>query len=556
MPKLEKKSLGESLVEAGLLTQAQLEQAQEEARKTGEALKKTVVRLGFVSEEDLVHFMGSALSIPFVNLSTTLIKPELLKLVPEGLARKHHLIPIFKIGTTLTIAMADPLDVRVLDELRVQCRCDLKPAIATEEAIQHAIEQYYGTQGSIDEIVKAIEAKGLPAKERDIAEELPVVKLVNLLVMQAIRDGASDIHIEPDRNILRMRLRVDGILHEVPSPPKSLQSAVISRIKILSNLDIAERRIPQDGRFQIKIEDREVDIRVSIIPTIYGEKVVLRLLDTKNILLRLEELGLAEELLKSYQQLIRRPYGIILVTGPTGSGKTTTLYASLGRINSGEKNIVTIEDPVEYHMELVQQMQVNPKIGVTFASGLRSILRQDPDIIMVGEIRDTETAEVAIQAALTGHLVLATLHTNDAPSAVTRLIDMQVEPFLISSSLVTVIAQRLVRKVCDSCRESYEPTKEMLEKLGMTSNKQPTFYRAKGCKRCLETGYKGRVAIFELLVPDEEIRNLIVAKASSEKIRKSAQTQGMKGLREDGLQKVALGVTTVEEVLRVTQEDV
>jgi len=552
MPKLEKKSLGESLVEQGMLTEAQLGKAQEEGKKTGEPLKKSLIRLGLVAEEDLVNFMSAALNIPSVDLSTYLIKPELLELVPENLARKHHLIPIFKIGQTLTVAMADPSDIRALDEVRLKCRCDVKPAIATEPSIQRAVEQYYGTKGSIDDIVKTIEEKGLPAKEREIAEDLPVVKLVNLLVMQAIRDGASDVHIEPDRDTLRTRTRIDGILHEVPSPPKHLQSAIISRIKILSNLDIAERRIPQDGRFQMKIENREVDIRVSIIPTIYGEKVVLRLLDTANILLRLEDLGLSEELLKEYHKLIHRPYGIILVTGPTGSGKTTTLYASLDRINSEEKNIVTIEDPVEYHMEMIQQMQVNPKIGVTFASGLRSILRQDPDIIMVGEIRDIETAEVAIQAALTGHLVFATLHTNDAPSAVTRLIDMQVEPFLVSSSLAGIVAQRLVRKVCDSCREPCAPPTEVTKEVEM---KAPHIYRAKGCKRCLNTGYKGRIAIFELLIPDEEIRNLIVTKASAEKIRKAAQKHGMKGLREDGLRKVAKGMTTVEEVLRVTQEE-
>ena len=552
MPKLEKKSLGETLVEQGILTQVELDQAQEETKKTGEPLQKSLIRLGLVSDEELTHLMGVALNVPSVDLSTYLIKPELLDLVPEALARKHHLIPIFKIGKTLTIAMSDPSDIRALDEVRLACRLDVKPAIATEPSIQRALEQYYGTKGSIDELVKLIEEKGLPSKERDIAEELPVVKLVNLLVMQAIHDGASDIHIEPDRDVLRTRVRVDGILHEVPSPPKHLQSAVISRIKILSNLDIAERRIPQDGRFQMKIENREVDIRTSIIPTIYGEKVVLRLLDTANILLRLEDLGFPEELLKRYEKLIHHPYGIILVTGPTGSGKTTTLYASLERINSQEKNIVTIEDPVEYHMDRVQQMQVNPRIGVTFANGLRSILRQDPDIIMVGEIRDVETAEVAIQAALTGHLVFATLHTNDAPSAVSRLIDMQVEPFLVSSSLAGIIAQRLVRKVCDACKESYAPPMEVTK---AAASAVPHVYRAKGCKKCMNTGYKGRVAIFELLIPDEEIRGLIVAKASAEKIRKAAEGYGMRGLREDGLQKVAQGITTLEEVLRVTQEN-
>lgn len=552
MPGLDKRPLGESLVEQGLITREQLQRAQEEGRRTGTPLKKSLIQLKFLTEDELVNFMSSSLSIPSVDLSTYLIKPEVLELVPETLARKYALIPIYKIGETLTVAMADPLNIHSLDELRQRCNCDVKPAIASEGSVLQALERYYGTRGSIDEIVKAIEEKGLPRKEKDIAEEPPVVKLVNLLVMQAIRDGASDVHIEPDRNLLRTRVRVDGVLHEVPGPPKHLQSAIISRVKILSNLDIAERRAPQDGRFQMKMENREVDIRVSIIPTIHGEKAVLRILDTGQVLLKLGQLGFSKELLSDFRKLILRPHGMILVTGPTGSGKTTTLYAALSEINSPEQNIVTIEDPVEYRLEMIQQMQVNPKADVTFANGLRSILRQDPDIIMVGEIRDFETAEIAVQAALTGHLVFSTLHTNDAPSAVARLIDMQVEPFLISSSLAGVIAQRLVRKVCEACREPYTPPAELAKEV---AEQKPAWAQAKGCKKCMDTGYKGRVAIFELLKIDEAIRPLIVTKAPASEIRKAAQANGMKGLRADGLRKAAQGITTVEEVLRVTQEE-
>ena len=553
MAKIEKTTWGEDLVGQGVITKDQFQKAQEEGKRTGSSFKKSLVQLGYMTEEGIVIFLSSYLHIPYVDLSTYLVKPEVVKLVPEAIARKHRLIPIFKIGGTLTIAMVDPLNYQAIDEVRLKCRQDIKPAITTEASVQQALEQYYGTRGSIEQIVKDIDKKGLPRKESEAAEDPPIVKLVNLLVMQAIHSGASDIHIEPDKESLRTRIRVDGILHEVPSAPKSLASAIISRIKILSDMNIAERRAPQDGRFQIKIEKREVDIRVSIIPTIYGEKAVLRLLDTGSVLLGLEDIGFAKELLKDYQEMIRQPHGILLVTGPTGSGKSTTLYASLNKINSKEKNIVTIEDPVEYRLNLVQQMQVHAKAGVTFAKGLRSILRQDPDIIMVGEIRDLETAEIAIQAALTGHLVFSTLHTNDAPSAFTRLIDMGVEPFLISSSLTGVLAQRLVRKLCKDCKEVHKPSAEVLKDLGLDPN--ASFFKAKGCRKCMETGYKGRISIFELLVPDEEIRSLVSAKVSSDKIRKAATSKGMKGLRESGLEKAAQGITTIEEVLRATQAE-
>ena len=392
-------------------------------------------------------------------------------------------------------------------------------------------------------------------KLEGIVEEPAIIRLVNLIIMKAVKEKASDIHIEPEQEVLKARFRVDGMLHEAISLSKPLQAAVISRIKIMANLDIAERRAPQDGRFNIKMEGREIDVRVSCMPTLYGENVVMRLLDVSSALLKLEDMGFPKEVLEKYNKLITRPYGIILVTGPTGSGKTTTLYASLSKINTIEKNIVTVEDPIEYRLSGIRQTQVNPKVKLTFANGLRSLLRQDPDIIMVGEMRDLETAEMAIQAALTGHLVFSTLHTNDAPGAVTRMIDMGLEPFLISSSVAAVLAQRLLRTICPKCKEKYTPTKEALKDIGLNEKEKIEFYRGKGCSKCANTGYKGRIGIFELMMLDEKIRNLIVAKTTLEEIRKQAVASGMITLKENGIGKIKEGLTTIEEVLRVTQEE-
>lgn len=555
MIKRDKKSLGESLVEHGRIIREQLEQAQEEERRSGIPLKKALVKLGFITEEDLTAFLAEQLGVPYVDLGSYIIKPEIIKLVPEAIARRYKLIPIFKIGNILTIAMADPLNFYALDEVRLKANCEVKSVISSEKDIMKAIEQYYGVTGTIEEVAKVIKEEELKRREEDLAEEAPVIRLVNLLLMQAVKEGASDIHIEPERDKLRTRFRVDGILHEVQGPPKHLQQAVISRIKVLSKMDIAEKRKPQDGRFEIKTENKEIDLRVSTIPTIYGENLVMRILDKSSILLKLEDIGFSKGILGRYEELITRPHGIILVTGPTGSGKTTTLYASLNRINSVEKNIITIEDPIEYELELVRQVQVNPKAEVTFANALRSFLRQDPDVIMVGEIRDLETAEVAIQAALTGHLIFSTLHTNDAPSALTRLMDMGVEPFLISSSVIGIVAQRLVRTICPKCKESFEPGDEVLESLGLKKKDGIRFYRGKGCRFCRETGYKGRLGIFEMLLVDERIREKVLARTSSGEIKKIACEAGMKTLRDDGLEKVLEGKTTVEEVLRVTQLD-
>ncbi len=559
----QKKSLGESLLEEGIITTEQLKKAQDEEKRSGQRLRTILVKMGAMDEGDLVQFISDKLGIPRMELSNYIIDPKIIELVPETIARKYGVIPVLKIGSRLTCAMTDPWNIFAIDEIRAATGLTVEPAVATDAEIKKALNEHYGAKGSMEDLIKSMgeDKFGLAGgKEPDvkklqgIVEEPIVIKLVNLIIMKAIKEGASDIHIEPEEMDLKIRIRVDGILREIDSPPKHLQSAIISRIKIMANLDIAERRLPQDGRFSIKMEGKEVDVRTSCLPTIYGENVVLRLLDSTSALLGLDQLGFSKTMLPAYDKLITRPHGIILVTGPTGSGKTTTLYASLSKINTVEKNIVTVEDPVEYKLPGIRQIQVETKIQFTFANGLRSILRQDPDIIMVGEIRDFETAEIAIQAALTGHLVFSTLHTNDAPGAVTRLIDMGLEPFLASSSLIGVLAQRLVRKICPECKEKYTPSKEALADIGLSGSEKFEFYRGKGCDKCLTTGYKGRISIYELMIPDDKIRNAIVSKASSDEIRKLAITAGMVTLMEDGIDKIKQGITTVEEVLRVTRE--
>ena len=557
----EKKSLGESLVENGLILAEQLRQAQVEEKRLGQRLRHVLVKMGFIAEEDLVSFISNKLGLPRIELANYLIDPKIIEMVPEALARKHEVIPVLKVGNRLTCAMVDPWNIFAMDEIRIRTNLTIEPAVATEQEIKRAFDQYYGAKGAMEDLIKTIDEEKLYLKEgeegelkklKEIGEEPVVIKLVNLTIMKAVREGASDIHIEPEEEMLKTRFRVDGMLHEVPSPPKYLHSAIISRIKILANLNIAERRRPQDGRFGIKMEGRGVDIRVSCMPTMYGENIVLRLLDASTALLGLEQLGFSKQVLEKYQRLITRTYGIILVTGPTGSGKTTTLYTSLNKINSVEKHIITIEDPIEYALEGVRQIQVNPIVDLTFANGLRSILRQDPDVIMVGEIRDHETAEIAIHAALTGHLVFSTLHTNDAPGAITRLIDMGIEPFLVSSSLIGILAQRLVRVICRDCKEKYAPSREILENIGLNGEEKNEFYKGKGCAKCMHSGYKGRIGIFELMMMDDAIRNLTTAKAALEELRKQAISAGMIPLQADGIQKIIEGLTTVEEVMRIT----
>ncbi len=565
MARQDKQSLGESLIEEGIITPQQLKQAQEEEKHLGIRLRKVLVKMGYICEEDLVEFLSSKLGLPRIELNNYLIDPKIIELVPEELARKYELIPILKIGDRLTCAIVDPWNIFALDDLRARTNLIIEPAMATEDEIKQALDQYYGTKGTVEEVIKSIDEAKLGIKEtgeadlkklEEISEEPAVIKLVNLIIMKAVKERVSDIHIEPEEDMLKTRFRIDGMLREETSAPKHLQSVIISRIKIMANLDIAERRKPQDGRFTIKMEGRDIDVRVSSVPTIYGENMVLRLLDVSSALSGLNQLGFSREALERYQKLILRPHGIILVTGPTGCGKTTTLYASLDKINTPEKNIITIEDPVEYKLRGIRQIQVNPKVDLTFANGLRSILRQDPNVVMVGEIRDFQAAEIAIQAALTGHLVFSTLHTNDAATAVTRLLDMGMEPFLVSSSVIGVLAQRLVRTICQDCKEEYIPTEEELRDIGLLEERAGIkFWRGKGCSNCMDSGYKGRIGIFELMIPTESICNLIISKAPTEEIRKKAIASGMVTLKEDGIQKIKQGFTSVEEVLRMTQEE-
>ncbi|MCD6165834.1 type II secretion system protein GspE [candidate division KSB1 bacterium] len=553
------------LLDAGLITKQQLETAQKQAQSTGQDIGTTLMKLGYITQEDMLQAIAEQLDIPYLDLENYEIDTKALQLVPSEIAYKYRVIPVFHIGNVLTLAMANPQDVTVIDKIRRLTKMEIEPAVATEAAILQAIEQHYGVvttiSETINEVIQTMEAeiepevseKKMEENLRELAEDAPVVKLVNMILVQAIKEHASDIHIEPEEDSLRVRYRIDGILHEIFSPPKELQAAIISRIKILAEVDIAENRIPQDGRFRMKFENKEIDVRVSTLPTAYGENVVMRILDKSNIMLDLKDLGFTKDGHDTFIQMLANSYGIILVTGPTGSGKTTTLYAALNTINSIEKNIITVEDPIEYRLKLIRQSQVNPKAGLTFASGLRSILRQDPDVIMVGEIRDSETANIAIQAALTGHLVLSTLHTNDAAGALTRMNEMGVESFLLASATIGVLAQRLVRKICEKCKKPYQPDKLLLERIGITNPKKKlTFFRGEGCSACKNTGYRGRTGIYEILKVDDKIRELVLQDASSEKIRNVAITKGMRTLKQDGLLKCLQGITTIEEVMRVT----
>lgn len=543
------------LLKQGIVTPEQIEKAKEEVKRTGIKLEKALEKLGFINEEDIAKVKADTLGVPYMDLSDYIIDVELTKLIPEDLAKKYKVVPLFKIADALTVAMVDPLDIQALDRIRKVSGIDnVDPVLVSERGVQRILDSYYEVADSVDEIVESIKkGKVTSLKESliEVAEEPPIIKLVNILITEAVKERASDIHIEPELDTVRVRFRIDGILHEAHLLPKRLQGAVISRIKVLSNLDIAENRRPQDGKIRLKVENRDIDIRVSTFPTIHGENLVMRLLDKSSILLGLKELGFSQENLVLFEKLIYQPNGIILVTGPTGSGKTTTLYAALTTISSVGKNIITIEDPVEYELPLIRQTQINPKADITFANGLRSILRQDPDIIMVGEIRDGETTEIAIQASLTGHLVFSTLHTNDASSALTRLLDMEVEPFLISSSIIGILAQRLVRMICDKCKEKYTPTAILLKDLAI--EEKIDFYRGKGCEKCKNTGYVGRVGIFELLIMNEEIKKMTEEKSSADQIKKKAIQLGMKTLRQDGLDKVRKGLTTIDEVFRVTE---
>lgn len=561
-----RKLLGEILIEEGIITKEQLEIALEESHKKAKPLGETLLELKYINDYQLAQVLSAQLGFPFKSLKDIKIDPEVAKLINFNKAKQDLILPLYKENNRIIVAMVDPANIMALDDIKMITKSEVEPIVVPRSEFLEAINRLWKSQ-EIEEIIEEFikveeeEEQPLEVSEEDIRKESgPTAKLVNSLLLDAVNQGASDIHIEPTEKGLRIRFRIDGILHEVEKLPKKFQAPVISRIKIISDMDIAERRVPQDGRIKMIIKGNTYDFRVSTLPGVFGEKVVLRILGRSEISLSLESLGFSEENYKKYVKMLKTPYGIILVTGPTGSGKSTTLYASLNMINSPDINIITVEDPVEYQLPGIHQVQVNPKAGLNFANALRSILRQDPDVILVGEIRDEETARIAIQAALTGHLVLSTLHTNDAPSAVTRLIDMGIEPFLISSSLLGAVAQRLVRKICPKCKISYEPTSEELEilKSNLPNNvdvKNITLYKGTGCSYCNNRGYKGRTAIHEIMVIDDDIRELIIKKVSKETIRETARKKGMNTLREDGLLKVLNGITTIEEIMRVTAAD-
>jgi len=556
--------IGELLVEEGIITSQQRDKALEEHKKTGVFLGVTVVRLGFAKERQIIPILSKQLNVEYVDLSKQEISQEVINKVPAKFASHYKLMPISLENNSLKVAVTDPLDLHTLDDINLILGYEVKPVLAGEDQILDAIRKYYGVgaetvEKMVDESVvkEKIKPEKVEVKEEleEKIEDASIIKFVNEIFSQAIKERATDIHIEPFEDFLRVRYRVDGVLHEtrVPSSIKQFQSSIVSRIKIMSNLNIAERRLPQDGRARIKVDDEQYDLRVSILPTPHGETVNLRILSGQ-MLLSLSQLGLAKGDQKILETLIRKPYGIIYVTGPTGSGKTTTLYACMKSINTADKKILTIEDPIEYQLEGVSQMQIHPKIGLTFATGLRSMLRHDPDIMLVGEVRDLETAEFAVRVALTGHLVFSTLHTNNAAGAVTRLLDMGVEPFLVASSLECAIAQRLVRVLCNKCKKPYTPDNEMLKKLDVKNEGGDlTIYKAVGCDECRNTGYSGRTAIYEFLVIDDDIREMILRRESATRIDQKAIKKGMHALRRDGWERVKEGITTPEEILRVSQ---
>ena len=560
-----KKRLGEMLVENGLLTEEQLTKSLADQKKAGLKLGQYLTRQGIVNEQSIIDLLSKQLKIQRYHPDNFPLDMDLVRTIPIDVAQKYQVAPLKRKGRLLTIAMVDPLDINALDFIEVMANAEVEPMVCSEREVNQLIDSLYGSQSGMGGIMENMEIESqsdaqsdeAPDKEevqvaslQDMAGEAPVVRLANSIFTQAIRDGASDIHISPQQNTVSLRFRIDGKLLEVPSPPKSLFLPIIARMKILANMDITVSRIPQDGRFTLKIENKEINVRVSSIPTIYGENLVLRLLDMSGGIYTLDRLGMVAADMEKIESMGGKPYGMILSTGPTGSGKSTSLYAILNSINKPDINIITLEDPVEYRINNVRQVQLNRKAGMTFASGLRSILRQDPDVIMIGEIRDAETAAISVQAAQTGHRVLSTVHTNDAAGAITRFVDMGIEPFLISSVLLVSFAQRLVRTVCPYCKESYKPPQKSLEAMGITAQdtKSATFQRGKGCYQCKNTGYKGRTGLFEVLVNDEMVQDMILKKMSSQEITRAAVDAGkLRTLREDAAGKVIKGITTLEE---------
>ncbi len=570
--------LGELLLKAKLITADQLTEALKQQKETGIRLGEALVRAGWVTEEDITETLSAQFGVPSINLAHFEIDPNVLKLVPADVARKYNILPVNKTGATLTIAMADPTNVFAMDDIKFMTGYNVEPVVASEIALQHSIDRHYGASHALELKKVMEEMSSLETQDTNLevleddgveeaidleklveeGEEAPVVRLVNIILTDAIKRGASDIHVEPYEKEYRIRYRVDGILYEVMNPPPKLKEAIASRIKILARLDIAEKRLPQDGRIKIKMKlagkVKELDYRVSVLPTLFGEKIVCRLLDKDNLMLDMTKLGFERDSLQRFEKAILRPWGMVLVTGPTGSGKTNTLYSALSRINTPETNIMTAEDPVEFNLPGVNQVQMKDSIGLNFAAALRSFLRQDPNIILVGEIRDFETAEIAVKAALTGHLVLSTLHTNDAPSTINRLMNMGIEPYLVATSTVVIAAQRLIRRVCSNCKAPTEVAPQTLVSVGFTPEeaKSVQVMKGKGCERCNSTGYKGRVACVEVLDISDEIREMILSGASSVEIKRKGLEEGMVSLRRSGLQKIKDGMTTIEEVVRET----
>ncbi|NOY61271.1 MAG: type II/IV secretion system protein [Calditrichaeota bacterium] len=543
------------------LGEDQLLQIKSEIKQDNESIQKVFAKHN-VHQELVAKALARALNIRYVDLSMIKIPPDALLVVPEEFCNKHALLPILKIGTKLVVAMLDPLDVKTIEQIEFLSQCQVEVVTSTESEIRNAIDKFYGVKSTIKTISESIQFEELTGAETDknkqnaeIDQSGPVAKLVNLLITQALQQGASDVHLEPSEHQFQVRYRVDGMLQKAAVFEKSFANACVSSIKIMANMDITERRIPQDGRIHTVIEGRPIDLRVSTLPTLDGEKAVMRILDKTNILLELEQLGFSAYDLERLKKIIKKPNGIVLVSGPTGSGKTTTLYAVLQKIATINQNITTLEDPIEYRLDKINQSQINVKAGMNFAKGLRAILRQDPDVVMVGEIRDRETAEIAIQAALTGHLVFSTIHTNDAPSSITRLVEMGIEPFLVSSSLEGVLAQRLVRKLCPYCRKPYKPDAKVYDWFGIDTDENLKFYKPTGCRECKRTGYKGRMGLYELLVPNEEFKSKIVSGSSDAVLKAEAQKAGMHLLMEDGQEKVKMGLTSVEEVMRVAKGD-
>lgn len=566
-----KDRLTELLITNKLITPEQLNQALEVQSKKGGKLSDIIVDLKFIKENELISVLSEGLGVPLIDLKRFKIDAEVAKVVPIDIARRYQIIPISKMGDTITLAMADPLNIFAIDHVEALTGYKINPIISPGQDISQAIELSYPdtTKGAIDSLVKEIavtsiefikeEKEATPSdQELDrISREPPVIKITNMILEEGINKRASDILIEPWDRKLRVRFRIDGVLQEERSPPKSMHPSIVSRVKVMSNLNIAEHRLPQDGRFKAKVSGREIDFRVSILPSSLGEKVAIRILDKSQAMLDIEKLGFSEDIVSKLKKVAKTPHGMILVCGPTGSGKTTTLYSLLKLIDAPEKNIVTVEDPVEYQLEGINQVTVRPEIGLTFANSLRSILRQDPNVIMIGEIRDYDTVDIAIKSALTGHLALSTLHTTTSSGAIVRLINMGVEPYLINSSLICVLAQRLVRKICFYCKEKYVLEKEIINALKLNTDtvKKYEFLRGKGCSHCFNTGYSGRVGIAEALLLSAKIRELILSRAQEHIIKQQARREGMRTLREEGMQAVSRGITTLEEILRVTAPD-